>query len=139
MLKGEIFNTYTGSDKNVASGNYSHAEGNSNTASGNYSHVEGSSNTASGANSHAGGENTIATAESSTVIGRYNVADGTGASDPKHLFIVGNGTVSQRSNILEVSKTDMNVNGDIKRNNVPIYPLVYDSETESYIFSGLNS
>ena len=68
--KGEIFNTYNGSDKNVASGNHSHAEGNSNTASGlsshaegnsntasgNYSHAEGSSNTASGANSHASQE-----------------------------------------------------------------------------------
>ena len=189
MLKGEIFNTYTGSNKNVASGNYSHAEGNGTTASGNYSHVEGSSNTASGnyshaegnsntaskmashvegssntasgtfshaegfnntasganshvegssntasgANSHAGGEDTIATAESSTVIGRYNVADGTGASDPKHLFIVGNGTVSQRSNILEVSKTDMNVNGDIQQNGVPLRATTMPTITASML------
>lgn len=56
------------------------------------------------------------------------------------LFNIGNGTnTSNRSNIVEVNHTSMNVNGDIKRNNVPIYPLVYDSATESYIFSGLNS
>jgi hypothetical protein len=60
---------------------------------------------------------TIATAESSTVIGKYNVADGTGASDPKHLFIIGNGTGSDnRSNILEVSDTYLNLNGIFKQN-----------------------
>lgn len=53
----EIFNDYT---SNVASGNYSHAEGASNTASGDYSHAECSSNTASGYCSHAEGNGTTA-------------------------------------------------------------------------------
>ena len=68
------------------------------------------------------------------VCGQYNTAKN------NDLFEIGAGSNSaNRKNIVEVNSTEMNVNGDIKRNNVPIYPLVYDSETESYIFSGLNS
>jgi hypothetical protein len=104
-----------------ASNNYSHAEGQTTTASGGSSHSEGRGTIASGASSHAGGFHTIANKENSTVIGKYNVAD----TDVTHLFIVGNGTEeNNRSNILEVSETDMNVNGDIKVNNVSI-PIPY--------------
>lgn len=117
-----------------ASGNHSHAEGYYNFANGHYSHVEGSDNTADGHYSHAGGFRTIATAESSTVIGTYNVADGTEVSDPKHLFIIGNGTANNaRSNILEVSKTDMNVNGDIKQNGVPLRATTMPTITASML------
>lgn len=160
--KGEIFNTYTGFIKNIASGNKSHAEGNGTIASGNYSHAEGLnttasgvhshaegretnargvsshaegfSNTASGDYSHAGGLDTIATAESSTVIGRCNVADGTGAGDPKHLFIVGNGPdAAHRSNILEVDTTSLNVNGDIQQNGVPLRATTMPTITSSML------
>ena len=141
VLKGEAFN----SSANIASGAAAHAEGDQTTASGMCSHAEGSytrataqsahaeghitlasgfgahaegQNTeASGSCSHASGFHTIANKNYSTVIGEYNVAD-TGLA---HLLIVGNGTAaSARSNILEVSETDMNVNGDIKVNNVAI-------------------
>ena len=140
----------------TSSGNASHAEGWSTTASGNFSHTEGNNTSAIGAASHAGGEHTIANTEASTVIGRYNVADGTSSSDPKHLLIVGNGlTDNNRSNILEVSSTYLNVNGDIKKNGVALGSLAmkssasgtavttvgtlpsltYDSTTESFTFS----
>lgn len=100
----------------IASNTYSHAEGQATTASGASSHSEGRSTVASGASSHAGGFYTIANKENSTAIGKYNVAD----TDVAHLLIVGNGTADARSNILEVSGSDMNVNGDIKINNVAI-------------------
>ena len=105
----------------TASGANSHAEGNRSKASGDHSHAEGSQTIASGLASHAGGVYTIANKDYSTAIGRYNVAD----TDVAHLLIVGNGTAENaRSNILEVSETDMNVNGDIKINSVAI-PIPY--------------
>ena len=63
---GEIFNNYT---NNVATGGFSHAEGNKNTASGFVSHAEGSENTAQGDMSHAEGIN-------SKAIGDYSHAEG---------------------------------------------------------------
>ena len=51
----EIFNSYEGNGKNVASGNYSHAEGYFTKASGNSSHAEGWKTTSSGLGSHAEG------------------------------------------------------------------------------------
>ena len=53
----EIFNDYS---SNIASGIYSHAEGNETTASGYASHAEGGGTTASGECSHAEGEETTA-------------------------------------------------------------------------------
>ena len=156
-LKGEIFNSYSGLSKNVASGLLSHAEGFFTKASGDYSHAEGIWSSASGTGSHAEGGGTargsrahaegtgeasgdyshaegfgtiangdyshaegvgtIANTDTSTAIGQYNVADGTGGNDPKHLFIIGNGTgTNARSNILEVSDTYLNLNGVFKQN-----------------------
>lgn len=60
--QGEVFNATTGAVANIASGNYSHAEGSSNTASGNNSHAEGYNNTASNFTAHAEGSDTEATA-----------------------------------------------------------------------------
>ena len=78
-------------------------------------------NEATGEYSHASGHGTIATADSSTVIGKFNEADGTGANDPKHLFIIGNGTDdSHRSNVVEVDENSMNVNGELSIDNSPI-------------------
>ena len=51
----EIFNSYEGSGKNVASGKYSHAEGYFTTASGESSHAEGWKTTSSGLGTHAEG------------------------------------------------------------------------------------
>ena len=72
----EIFNTYSGTYKNVASGEYSHAEGYGTTASGNYSHAEGYKTTASGDYSHAEGTNTTASGKNSHAEGNNTTASG---------------------------------------------------------------
>ena len=133
-VKGEIFNTYSGGNANNASGNSAHAEGSGNTASGGYSHAEGSgnlasglcahvenaSNTASGDYSHAEGNCNVASGDYSHVSGKYNDFQ---AGD---LFEIGNGTNnSNRSNIVEVSSTYLNVNGDIKKNGTSLGDLAY--------------
>lgn len=86
---GEIFNSYEGTYGNVASGDYSHAEGYETEASGPYSHAEGYGNTASESQAHAEGYRTTASGNSShaegygtTSSGYYTHAEGkgTGAS-----------------------------------------------------------
>lgn len=88
----EIFNDYrtrtfyndaSVSAGNIASGDYSHAEGERTTASGRNSHSEGSKTIASGSSSHAEGYNTTASgvyahAEggNTTVSGNYSHAEG---------------------------------------------------------------
>ena len=119
---GEIFNSYA---NNVASGDYSHTEGNgnittaicghnegeNNTCSGEKAHSEGYSTkstgygahsqniatTASGRGTHAGGYHTIAGYDYQTAIGTYNNNKST------NLFEIGNGTSTARSNAFEVS------------------------------------
>ena len=97
----EIFNSYEGNGKNIASRDYSHAEGFNTKASyyysraegygtkalNYYSHAEGSSTTASGECSHAEGSNTTASNDSShaegsntTSSGRYSHAEGNGTT-----------------------------------------------------------
>ena len=66
---GEIFNAYEGGTANVASGDYSHAEGSGTNATGSRSHAEGYNTTASGGCSHAEGSNT-------TARGMYSHAEG---------------------------------------------------------------
>lgn len=83
---GEIFNYYGENIKldnighpdvgNVASGNYSHAEGNLTNASGNNSHAEGQWTIASGMNSHAEGSSTIASGINSHAEGISTNASG---------------------------------------------------------------
>ena len=95
----EIFNDYrartydddgSSTAGNIASGDYSHAEGVKTTASGDYSHAEGNGTTASGLYSHAEGYRTTASGLSShaegdetTASGNYSHAEGyrTTASD----------------------------------------------------------
>lgn len=72
----EIFNTYSGESANVASGDYSHAEGTGTTASGDYSHAEGAGTTALGNSSHAEGESTEASNSSSHAEGYNTTASG---------------------------------------------------------------
>ena len=134
----EIFNTYNGDYKNVASGKYSHAEGEDTTASSNYSHAEGYGTTASGHSSHAEGyittasgiyshaeghstiasgdyshaQNyyTIADYNSMTDIGNYNISNTNEQVNKKKnkLFVVGNGTKLKRQDAFII--TD---NGDV--------------------------
>lgn len=70
---GEIFNDY---ENNVASGDYSHAEGSYTVASANYAHAEGSGATASGATSHAEGSRTTASGGASHAEGINTTASG---------------------------------------------------------------
>lgn len=59
----------------LAKGNYSHAEGYNTKAMGNYSHVSGYGTRANGDYSYAEGINSIANGACSYVIGKYNVED----------------------------------------------------------------
>lgn len=86
----------------ATSGN-SHAEGSSTQATGVNSHAEGNKTLASGANSHAGGVGTIARQNSQTVIGRYNK----GNESVNSLFVIGNGSESNRSNAFEVMSNNI--------------------------------
>lgn len=146
--KGEIFNTYSGSSANTASGHYAHAEGSGTAASNQSAHAEGSETTASGVYSHAEGYNTTASGgcahaegQGTTASGDNSHAEGTGtiaSGNNSHvsgkyndfqtgdLFEIGNGTASNaRSNIVEVSSTYLNVNGDIKKNGTSLGDLAY--------------
>lgn len=74
---GEIFNYYgTDSDKNVASGDYSTAMGQSNTASGDYSCAIGGYNTAAGSFSFTVGSGNEANYGATTAIGLANTCNG---------------------------------------------------------------
>ena len=85
---GEIFNAYSGSGKNVATGSYAHAEGYKTSATGSGSHAEGNVTVAYGQNSHAEGYYTYAAISEQHVQGRYNVKDTNGV----YAMIIGNGT-----------------------------------------------
>lgn len=102
----------------LASGAGSHAEGAETEASGYYSHAEGDYSKASGNVSHAGGYETIASRFSQTVVGRYNVQDGSNpASYGTYAVIIGNGTDSNRSNALAVKwNGDLRIEGDLYTN-----------------------
>ena len=89
---GEIFNCYKNDDgtntiKNIASGNYSHAEGGSTTASGNYSHAEGGSTTASNGFSHAEGYKSTASGSYSHAESSSTTASGSSSHAEGHLTV----------------------------------------------------
>ena len=127
----EIFNDYA---NNIATGDYSHAEGYCTIASGTEAHAEGHGTTASGYGSHAEGQATSATgnrshAEGSWTIasgkyqhvqGKYNINDVDTDGNPLNTYahIVGNGdSDNARSN---AHTLDWNGNaeyqGDVKAN-----------------------
>ena len=88
----------------TASGDYSHAESGS-TASGERSHAEGYYSEASGENSHAQNLYTTAQGYAQTVIGKFNVAQGTQdrAATTDYALIIGNGRgMNNRSNALAI-------------------------------------
>lgn len=88
--------SHTEGVRTTASGQCSHAEGYWTYATGSYSHAEGYQTKAQGSNSHAGGYGTIANAHQ-FVHGRYNTAymAPTSITDTTGtLFMIGNGTAS---------------------------------------------
>lgn len=96
LLRGEIFNSYSGQGVNTASGAFSHAEGAGTTASGNQSHAENYQTTASGMGSHAEGLLTTASGAYShaenyqtTASGSYSHASGVGTFAQDYQFAAG--------------------------------------------------
>lgn len=108
---------------NVASGNRSHAEGDTTSATGENAHAEGSNTTASGSYAHAQNLCTIAQGSAQTALGKYNVSDTTS------LVIIGNGTSSYaRSNALTVAQDGtVNMAGVLQRHGNPYLKVVNKS------------
>lgn len=112
---GEVFNNY---ENNVASGEYSHAEGTGSEASGYASHAEGEHTGANGAWSHAEGQFAYADGDHSHVegyavkaYGQYQHVQGKGNlwdEEGKYAHIVGNGYTYDTSNAHTI---DWNGNG----------------------------
>lgn len=82
----------------TASGSDSHAEGHSTTASGNSSHTQNYGTRATAINSSASGYYTTAASQNQFVVGQCNISD----SANKYAFIVGNGTISNKSDAMTV-------------------------------------
>jgi hypothetical protein len=130
-----------GNSSNLASGIYSHAQGETNTASGRYAHAEGVTTTASGWHSHAEGDTTTSSGNAShaegvgsesvgygshasgyfviasgsnigqNVVGKYNLR-----GNDFSLFVVGNGTATanaSRSDIFRVNTSQVEVTGSL--------------------------
>lgn len=88
----------------VAIGNYSHTEGNRTTAQ-NTAHAEGNNTTANGAYSHSQGNGTIAQGMCQTVLGKYNISQGTtdAINNTDYAIILGNGEdSSHQSNAIGI-------------------------------------
>ena len=93
-----------------AIGDYSHAEGDNTQAVGNYSHAEGQDTIALGQYSHAEGFNTIASANHQHVQGQFNATSSVPAA-----FIVGNGTDDgNRSNLIYAAGNGVEITGSLK-------------------------
>lgn len=88
---------------NIASGNYSHAEGGSTTASASYSHAEGFRTTASKYSSHAEGQATTASGDYSHAEGWQNVASGS-ASHAEGERVTASGYCSHAEGLLTVAE-----------------------------------
>jgi hypothetical protein len=92
-----------------ATGDYSHAEGDYTQAKGNYSHAEGQETIASGSYSHAEGYQTIALANHQHVQGQFNTVSSVPAA-----FIVGNGTDDgNRSNLIYAHDSTVEITGSL--------------------------
>lgn len=93
--KREIFNVYEGYDKNIATGDYSHAEGCSSWASGAYAHSEGYMGYALGNYSHAEGAGCRAFGgQANHAEGYYTVASGYESAHSEGYTTVASGTNS---------------------------------------------
>lgn len=93
VVSGSLYNGLV----RAASGDYSHAEGNSTIASANFSHAEGESTIASGSHSHTEGQATIAYGESSHAEGYLTIAFGTG-SHASGIGTIASGSTAALSN-----------------------------------------
>jgi hypothetical protein len=118
-----------------AIGDYSHAEGDNTQAKGNYSHAEGQETIASGSYSHAEGYQTIALANYQHVQGQYNAVSSVPAA-----FIVGNGTDdSNRSNLIYAAGNEVQITGSLKVTNGitgSLYGTASQALTASFIDGG---
>jgi len=92
----------------TALGDYSHAEGSNTEAIGLQSHAEGYLTIASGSYSHAEGFGTIAVGEYQHVQGQYNIE-----SPVKGAFIVGNGTFTNKSNLIFTTGSQVQITGSL--------------------------
>lgn len=129
VAEGSRSHAEGGETKATATG--SHAEGLETEAKGTYSHVQGAGCIAEGEGSHAEGHMTVAKGKYSHAQGRYTLAESYGGfasgryNLPKigSLMEIGNGSgeaEEERSNILEVYPDYINVNGDIRINEVNV-------------------
>lgn len=100
--QGEVFNDYT---NNIASADYSHAEGKYTKAQGLASHAQNISTTASGQASTAMGSNTTAAYLNQVVLGTYN------ANNENNILEIGNGTSTQPKNIFCVTTEGKTIGG----------------------------
>lgn len=127
-------NSHAEGDQTIANGGYSHAEGFTTEANGasshaegefawsngSYSHAEGSYTMAQGYASHAEGTGTVtlgdyshAEGNSTVTVSPYQHAQGTFnlAASGSGAFIIGNGDISTRSNLLFASGSQFNIAG----------------------------
>tara|TARA_R110000868_G_scaffold224494_4_gene476634 strand:- start:434 stop:2371 length:1938 start_codon:yes stop_codon:yes gene_type:complete len=96
-----------------AIGNYSHAEGDNTQAKGEYSHAEGQETIASGSYSHAEGYQTITSANYQHVQGQWNAT-----SSVQSAFIIGNGADdSNRSNLVFAAGNIFQITGSLRVTN----------------------
>lgn len=142
---GEIFNFYTVDDtttpptKNIASGNYSHAENYMTTASGSYSHVEGYISTASGTTSHAEGYMTKAAGSISHAEGQETKADGPNShAEGSHTTAMGLdshagglGTVADQSYMTAIGKYNEFNSSDLTVNAGKLFAIGNGSDENS--------
>ena len=92
----------------VTYGAYAHAEGFQSIASGSYSHAEGYAAQAKGIASHAEGLSTVALGNYQHVQGQYNIS-----SSAQSAFIIGNGTIFSRSNLVFASGSQFQITGSL--------------------------
>jgi hypothetical protein len=134
-----------GLEGNVATGDYSHAEGSITKAIGNYSHAEGDFTEAKGDYSHAEGQNTmtLVSAQYSHVEGNNTIA----AANHQHVqgqwnttssipaaFIVGNGTDDlNRSNLIYAHDSTVEITGSLQINGGVTGSLFGTATTASFI------
>ena len=105
-IGAEIFNDF---EHNIASGDYSHAEGRNTSATGNYSHAEGSETSATGDYSHASGFYTKTTNTAEAAFGQFNQS-----TEGSTIFSIGDGdSDSSRHNIVEVTDNNVNINANL--------------------------
>ena len=92
------FSSHAEGSGTQATGGGAHAEGLYTQATSDNAHAEGSNTTASGISSHAEGFYTIAASGYQHAQGKFNIEDSSG----KYAFIIGNGTITNRSNAFAV-------------------------------------